>query len=174
MEEIKEKQKKGKKAWPMILLLLLVVAGCSVWFLQEKTDLWLDPDQSEGTLDGLSKAEIPKLMDDKEDEGQFMISINTQPVFADGRSEGTLRIENSPQNRYLMIVKIYRYENKKLGELIYESGAIKPGNKIETAKLDVDLPKGKYPVIVYFEGYREKDREYVGKAGSELDIIIQK
>ena len=174
MEEIKEKQKKGKKAWPMILLLLLVVAGCSVWFLQEKTDLWLDPDQSEGTLDGLSKEEIQKLMDDKVDEGQFMISINTQPVFADGRSEGTLRIENSPQNRYLMIVKIYRNENGKQGELIYESGAIKPGNKIEKAKLDVDLPKGNYPVLVYFEGYQEKSKEYVGKAGSELTIHVRK
>ena len=174
MEEKKEEQKKGRRKWLVIVLLLLSIGGCSAWMIYDKTDLWLDPDQSEGTLDGLSKDEIQKLMDDKVDEGQFMISINTQPVFADGRSEGTLRIENSPQNRYLMIVKIYRYENKKQGELIYESGAIKPGNKIETAKLDVDLPKGKYPVIVYFEGYREKDREYVGKAGSELNIIIQK
>ncbi len=27
-------------------------------------------------------------MNDKVEEGQFMISINTQPVFADGKSEG--------------------------------------------------------------------------------------
>ena len=174
MEEKKEEQKKGRRKWLIIVLLLLLIGGCSVWMVSDKTDLWLDPDQSEGTLDGLSKEEIQKLMNDKVAEGQFMISINTNPVFPDGRSEGTLRIENSPQNRYLMIVKIYRYENKKLGELIYESGAIKPGNKIETAKLDVALPKGDHPVMVYFEGYREKDREYVGKAGSELTIHVQK
>ena len=113
-------------------------------------------------------------MNEKVEEGQFMISINTNPVFPDGKSEGTLRIENSPQNRYLMIVKIYRNENGKQGELIYESGAIKPGNKIEKAKLDVDLPKGNYPVLVYFEGYQEKSKEYVGKAGSELTIHVRK
>lgn len=158
----------------LLLLLLLVIVGCGVWLLQHKDDLWLDPNQSEGTLDGLTRDEIQKLMNDKVAEGQFMISINTQPVFPDGMSEGTLRIENSPQNRYLMIVKIYRYEEKKQGELIYESGAIKPGNKIEKAKLDVKLTKGKYPVIVYFEGYDEKTKEYVGKAGSELTILVQK
>ena len=175
MEENKEEvQKKGKKKWLVIVSLLLLIGGYCAWTVSNKSDLWLDPDQSEGTLDGMSKEEIQKLMNEKVAEGQFMISINTNPVFPDGKSEGTLRIENSPQNRYLMIVKIYRNENGKQGELIYESGAIKPGNKIETAKLDVDLPKGDYPVIVYFEGYREKDREYVGKAGSELTIHIQK
>ena len=184
MEEMKEaskeekkegKQGNGKKKWLILILLLILLGSFAAWKLFDTGDgLAMDPDQSEGTLDGLSEAEIQKLLDDKVAEGQFMLNINTRPVFKNGTSKGTLRIENNPQNRYLMIVKIYRYENKKLGELIYESGAIKPGNKIETAKLDVDLPKGKYPVIVYFEGYREKDREYVGKAGSELDIIIQK
>ena len=174
MEENKEEVKKKGKKWLIILSLLLLVGGCSVWMVYNKTDLWLDPDQSEGTLDGMSKEEIQKLMNEKVEEGQFMISINTNPVFPDGKSEGTLRIENSPQNRYLMIVKIYRNENGKQGELIYESGAIKPGNKIEKAKLDVDLPKGNYPVLVYFEGYQEKSKEYVGKAGSELTIHVRK
>lgn len=175
MEENKEEiQKKGKKKWLVIVSLLLLIGGYCAWMVSNKSDLWLDPDQSEGTLDGMSKEEIQKLMNEKVAEGQFMISINTNPVFPDGKSEGTLRIENSPQNRYLMIVKIYRNENGKQGELIYESGAIKPGNKIEKAKLDINLPKGDYPVVVYFEGYQEKDREYVGKAGSELTIHVQK
>ena len=121
-----------------------------------------------------ARFEIQKLLDDKVAEGQFMLNINTRPTFPNGTGKGTLRIENSPQNRYLMIVKIYRYEDRKQGELLYESGAIKPGNKIETARLKVELPKGEYPVIVYFEGYDEKSRDYVGKAGSELSILIQK
>ena len=177
MEKIKEGQKetkRGKKKWLILLLLLVALGSCMAWSLTREDGLFLDPDQSEGTLDGLSREEIQKLMNDKVEEGRFMISINTQPVFADGKSEGTLRIENSPQNRYLMIVKIYRYEGRKQGELLYESGAIKPGNKIETARLKVELPKGEYPVIVYFEGYDEKSRDYVGKAGSELSILIQK
>lgn len=166
------KDHKKKRSW--LLLLLLMIAVCGIWLLQDRRDLWLDPNQSEGTLDGLTRDEIQKLMNEKVAEGQFMISINTQPVFPDGKSEGTLRIENSPQNRYLMVVKMYRYEDKKQGELLYESGAIKPGNKIEQARLDVALSKGKYPVIVYFEGYDEETKEYVGKAGSELTIYIQK
>ncbi|MCQ5280709.1 hypothetical protein NE665_24595, partial [Clostridium sp. DFI.1.208] len=78
--------------------------------------LAMDPDQSEGTLDGLSEAEIQKLLDDKVAEGQFMLNINTRPVFKNGTSKGTLRIENNPQNRYLMVVKIYLKQDEKDGE----------------------------------------------------------
>ena len=46
-----------------------------------------------------------------------MISINTRRCLRTGKSEGTLRIENSPQNRYLMIVKIYRYGGWKEEDL---------------------------------------------------------
>ena len=158
----------------LIILLLLVSLGIGGWLFLKQDGFRFDSAAEDGSLDGLTKEQIQELMNDKVEEGQFMISINTQPVFADGKSEGTLRIENSPQNRYLMIVKIYRYEGRKQGELLYESGAIKPGNKIETARLKVELPKGEYPVIVYFEGYDEKSRDYVGKAGSELSILIQK
>ena len=175
MEENMEKeQRKGKKKWLVLLVLLLLLASCTAWQLMKDQDaLTLDPDQSEGTLDGLSEAEIQKLLDDKVAEGQFMLNINTRPIFPNGTGKGTLRIENSPQNRYLMVVKIYLKEDGTEGEKIYESGAIRPGNKIETARLDVALKKGTYPVIAYFEAYDKKTKEFVGKAASTLTITIK-
>lgn len=174
-EKKEEEQKKGKKKWLILILLLFLLGSCAAWKLFDSgSGLAMDPDQSEGTLDGLSEAEIQKLLDDKVAEGQFMLNINTKPVFADGKSKGTLRIENNPQNRYLMVVKIYLKEDGKDGEKVYESGAIRPGNKIETAALDVELKKGTYPVIAYFEAYDMKTKEFVGKAASTLSITIKK
>ena len=174
MEENMEKeQRKGKKKW-LVLVLLLLLGSLVAWqLLKERSALALDPNQSEGTLDGLSEAEIQKLLDDKVAEGQFMLNINTRPTFPNGTGKGTLRIENSPQNRYLMVVKIYLKEDGTEGEKIYESGAIRPGNKIETARLDVALKKGTYPVIAYFEAYDKKTKEFVGKAASTLTITIK-
>ena len=174
MEENMEKeQRKGKKKW-LVLVLLLLLGSLVAWqLLKERSALALDPNQSEGTLDGLSEAEIQKLLDDKVAEGQFMLNINTRPIFPNGTGKGTLRIENSPQNRYLMVVKIYLKEDGTEGEKIYESGAIRPGNKIETARLDVALKKGTYPVIAYFEAYDKKTKEFVGKAASTLTITIK-
>lgn len=183
MEEMKEaskeekkvgKQRNGKKKWLILILLLILLGSFAAWKLFDTGDgLAMDPDQSEGTLDGLSEAEIQKLLDDKVAEGQFMLNINTRPVFKNGTSKGTLRIENNPQNRYLMVVKIYLKQDEKDGEKIYESGAIRPGNKIETAQLDVALKKGTYPVTAYFEAYDMKTKEFVGKAASTLSITIK-
>ena len=178
-EEVKKKKKEGKqgngkKKWLILILLLIVLGSFAAWKLFDTGDgLAMDPDQSEGTLDGLSEAEIQKLLDDKVAEGQFMLNINTRPVFKNGTSKGTLRIENNPQNRYLMVVKIYLKQDEKDGEKIYESGAIRPGNKIETAQLDVALKKGTYPVTAYFEAYDMKTKEFVGKAASTLSITIK-
>ena len=67
----------------MLLVLLLLLASCTAWqLLKDQDALTLDPDQSEGTLDGLSEAEIQKLLDDKVAEGQFMLNINTRPTLS--------------------------------------------------------------------------------------------
>ena len=90
MEENMEKeQRKGKQKWLVLLVLLLLLASCTAWQLMKDQDaLALDPDQSEGTLDGLSEAEIQKLLDDKVAEGQFMLNINTRPIFPNGTGKG--------------------------------------------------------------------------------------
>lgn len=170
---MKEDKNKKKKRWILVILVLILLL-CGGWYLLQKSSLQMDPDQSEGSLDGLSAEQLQELMDKKVEEGNLMISINSQPEFPDGKSKGTLRIENSPQNRYLLVVKIYlRNEDGSDGELLYESGAIKPGNKIVEAPLDKELAKGTYPVTAYFEGYDEETKQYIGKAASQLKIYVK-
>ena len=152
-----EEKKQGKQKYYILLAVLILLISIAVlfWMQRPADTLTLDPNQKEGTLDGMSEEEIRRLLDDKVAQGQFVLNINTHPIFADGTSKGTLRIENSPQNRYLMVVKLYRKGQENEQGKLYESGAIRPGSKIEKAALDVVLPKGTYPVSAYF-GKRSK------------------
>lgn len=166
---------KKKRVKAAVIIVLLVLLGLGFWLWRSDQGLQLDEDQLAGSIDGMSDAQLQELMDQKVDEGSLMISINTQPEYPDGKSAGSIRIENSAQNNYLMVVKMYlREAGNKDGELIYESGAIKPGYKIEKAKLLKNLKKGTYPVTAYFEGYDKTSKEFVGKAASELNIVIRK
>lgn len=167
---MKEKKKYGYAA----LIMVILFAVGMIWMSREKGGLQLDPKQEEGTLDGLSAGEIEALMDQKAEEGEFILSINQEPKFPNGNSEGSLRIENSPRNRYLMVVAIYeRKSDGTQGKKLYESGAIKPGSKIEKDKLDVKLKKGSYPVQAEFLAYDVETKDYVGKAVGELTIVVE-
>lgn len=167
-------KKQNKNILIILILTCSIFLGIMLW-LQSDNGLNFENRQEQGSLEGLSLSEIEEMMKNKVEEGNFTISINTEPVFPDGKSDGTLRIENSPHNRYLMIVKIYLKDKKgEKNSKIYESGAIRPGNILEYDKLDRDLDKGSYMVVAEFEAYDEKTQEYVGKAASELTIMIEK
>lgn len=97
------------------------------------------------------------------------ISMNMTPTFKNGKSEGNLSIVNEDINNYMQVVEIYLKDNNKL---IYTSGGIPVGNKIETARLDVNLPKGIYESIAYFNAVDEKTGNIIGKAGAEIKITI--
>lgn len=169
-----KEQKNGKKYKYISIVVIIMLAAGIGWSLYEKSGLQLDPKQEEGTLDGMSAREIEELMQQKADESEFIISINQEPRFTNGLSEGSLRIENSPRNHYLMVVAIYeRKEDGTKGRKLYESGAIRPGSKIENDRLDIELEKGNYPVLVEFSAYDEKTKKYAGKTIGELTIVIE-
>ena len=169
-----KENRKIKTYGSLITILLILIVAVIGWSFNEKGGLQLDPDQEEGTLDGMSEKEIRELMEKKAAEGEFIISINQEPKFPNGSSEGSLRIENSPQNRYLMVVAIYeRKSDGTPGKKLYESGAIRPGSKIEKDTLDVKLKKGSYPVQTVFSAYDVETKDYVGKAIGELTIVVE-
>lgn len=163
-------KRKWKRTTVLAAMTVLVIVG-AVWINREESRIRIEENQEEGSLEGLSQKEIEERMERKVEEGSLAISINREPRFPNGKSKGTLRIENPANNRYLMIVKIYLEGSE---EKIYESGGIKPGNKLEYDKLDAELSRGRYEVRAEFEAYEMESQEYVGKAASKLEIVIER
>jgi hypothetical protein len=123
-----------------------------------------------GQLEGKSEAEIQEELDRVVEEGMFHISINTNPVFQDGTSEGNLEIENVPNNLYLMRVEITEDET---GDLLYSTKYIEPNNHIQKAALEKDLDAGEYPATAVFYAYDPDTLTEIGSTACEITIYVQ-
>ena len=132
---------------------------------EDKAALAYDSAATVGGWEELDTADL----DGKVAAGMMNISMNTVPVFADGASEGNLMIVNEEVNRYPQIVEITRNDT---GEIIYTSGAIPVGSKIEAAKLDKELAAGKYDCTALFYSVDPDSGARLGCAGAAITITI--
>lgn len=128
-----------------------------------------DSQASPGQLDGKSPEEVQAALDRLVDEGMFSISIASVIEFPDGASEGELRIENAPANRYLMKVIVAT----DAGEVVYESGIIEPNHHIQKDRLDVDLEAGTYACTATFVALDSVSEQEVGRAEARVTIIVR-
>ena len=167
-----EAKKKSKVVWIVVIVAIAAaaLAGFLVWQnSQPKSGFTIDRMAQDGFLDGKSEAEIQELLNQVVEEGKFNVSINAQPVFKDGRSEGNLRLENVPGNRYYMTVAVTLDDT---GETVYESEGIKQGQYIENVTLTKDLGAGEYPATAVFTAINPETLEPVGKTAVELVIRV--
>ena len=121
---------------------------------------------------GWNEADTDKIiasLNEKVEEGMINISMNTSPNFREGTAEGNLMIVNEGINRYPQVVEISRNDT---GEMIYKSGAIPVGSKIEHAKLSVDLPAGTYDCTAMFYNVDPDTGSYLGCAGAIISITV--
>lgn len=121
---------------------------------------------------GWNEADTDKIiasLNEKVEEGMINISMNTSPNFRDGTAEGNLMIVNEGINRYPQVVEISRNDT---GEMIYKSGAIPVGSKIEHAKLSIDLPAGTYECTAMFYNVDPNTGSYLGCAGAIISITV--
>lgn len=161
----------------LALLITLGICGIVSLFRDEPaayeerpaSGLVFDAAAVEGGWESLSQEEIEAALNAKVQEGMINISMNTAPYFADGQAEGSLMIVNELMNNYPQQVEIIRNDTE---ELIYKSGAIAVGSKIERARLLVDLDAGTYACTAYFHNLNE-DGEIIGTAGAVITITIQ-
>ena len=129
-----------------------------------------DPNAELGQYEGKSDEEVRAELDRIVEEGMFDISIASTARFADGTSEGALRIENVPGNRYLMRVSITRDDT---GEEVYRSGLIEPGTHIQNTRLDVDLDAGVYGCTARFEACDPETEQPIGEAAAKMTIMVE-
>ena len=155
----------------LLAAVLLIFKGCTG---KEPGDpnsgFVLDDRAVEG---GWNEADVSKIQEGLNagvEEGYINISMNTTPVFADGKSEGNLMIVNESINKYPQYVVITRNDT---GDTIYESKGIPVGSKIEKDTLDVALPAGTYECTAMFHNADPATGDSLGCAGAVITITVQ-
>ena len=123
----------------------------------------------EGGWESLSQEDVEAQLNEQLEEGMINISMNTSPWFEDDTSPGNLMIVNETINRYPQKVEIVRNDT---GDVIYTSGAIPVGSKIEAAKLDVELDAGVYECTALFHNL-DNSGNIIGSAGAIITITIK-
>ena len=178
-----ENTKKDTKTWMTVLMtiiiLLLFIVMTTILITQrvKKQDkepvsedgLVFDEAAVEGGWESLSQEEVEAKLNAQLEEGMINISMNTSPWFEDDSSLGNLMIINETINRHPQKVEIVRNDT---GEVIYTSGAIPVGSKIEAAKLDVDLEAGSYECTALFHNLDDSGN-FIGSAGAIITITIK-
>lgn len=152
-----------------IATVILLGLFCFMWFAGGSSESSRDPNAALGQLDGKTPEQIQAELDRIVEEGMFNISISSAVEFENGESEGDLRIENTPGNRYLMKVEIARDDT---GDVVYASGMIEPNHHIQRARLDVDLDAGTYPCTAVFYAHDAESEELIGQAAAKLTITV--
>ena len=152
----------------IVIVILLLLRSCGAP-ADDPGGIEFDPSATEGGWDEADTDEIIAGLNEKVEEGMINISMNTSPVFADGTSEGSLMIVNEEVNNYPQVVEISRDDT---GELIYKSGAIPVGSKIESAKLSVDLDPGTYKCTALFYNVDPDTGDYLGCAGAVVTVTV--
>lgn len=156
-------------------LLVLVAVGAGVFLWLNPLDgtsggRFHNPNGELGQLEGKTPEEIQAELNRVVDEGMFNISIAEVLTFPDGTSEGDVRIENVPNNHYLMDVTVTLDET---GEEVYESGILEPNHHITKGTLKVDLDKGIYPATALFTALDAETEEVVGQAAAEVTVMVE-
>ena len=118
-----------------------------------------------GDIPGKTREERQRELDAIVEEGMLAMSINATPV---GKTTGTDRninwlVENPSNQGKLIRVEVWLDSQE---ELIYETGAIPPGNYVESAPLRTELPPGEYNCTARFYAYQEDTETYIGQAAA--------
>lgn len=123
-----------------------------------------------GVMPGKNQEQLQKELNRQVSESMIAMSINATPVFRDGFSKGNILFENPSRNGKLTRLELYRDDT---GEMIYETGLLKPGSYVAEDTLDVELAKGSYQCTAHVLAYRMEDQSYIGEIAVGITLIVE-
>ncbi len=151
------------------IILIAIVVWVLVWLFACNGSSLIDPSAQTGQAPYKSQEEIQAELDRTVEEGMFNISIASVIQFEDGTTPGTAYIENVPGNHYLMQVTI---TDDDTGDVLYESGVLKPNQYIENITLTKDLDPGTYDTTALFTALDEQTYDEIGHAAAKVTINV--
>ncbi len=152
------------------IVVVVIVIACAFFFVNNANSGFYDPDAKEGQASYKTLEEIEAERNRQMQEGMLNISIASQIEFENGTAPGTAFIENVPSNKYVLKVTITTDSN---GEVVYQSGGIKPDSTIETIKLSQPLAAGVYPATATFSAYDPDSLQEVGQAAAKVTLVVK-
>lgn len=172
-----QQKRKRRSIWAaaaVLLVLLLIGTGAFVWWkshqvMDTTTKYWFDKMAQDGTLEGKEPQEIQGMLNQIVEEGMFNVSINAQATFDNGKSEGSLGMENIPENRYYARVVLVSDADESV---LYESKGIKPGQYIDKIKLKKNLESGEYPCTARIIATDPDTLEDIGQVQVKINVVV--
>lgn len=171
-----EKTTRKSRKW-VILLLLLLLGGAvaSGWLLfsrnrmDDTSKYWFDKMAKDGTLEGKTPQELQGMLDGIVQEGMFNVSMNVEPVFENGKSEGNLGIENIKENKYYCRVILNLDQD---GTVLYQSEGLKPGQYIDKIRLNQELAAGEYDCTAVVTATDPDSLDDVGQVNVKVKLKV--
>lgn len=114
---------------------------------------WGDPRARRGYYDGKTKEEIQADLDEQVAWYSMEISIASYMEVRESETEVEARIENVEANHCDQ--KVMLYEAGHPDDVLYESGAIAPGEYIQDIELAHPLEPGRHDIVAVFQGYEQ-------------------
>ena len=180
--ELDRREKRLQRKTILLLsLLILLLAGIGACYYQySRGELERETEAELGILPGMSEQEMQDRLNRRVAESRLNVSINTEPVFEDGKSPGNIRIENIPGNHYsftvtLTVTDASENEGAKdyIGQTVMSTGLIAPNSYVSEKNLDVNLPRGQYVCTATFKAYKMPEENTKGDITEAGETGIQ-
>ncbi len=114
---------------------------------------WKDPRARRGYYEGKTPEEIREDLDSSVDWYSMEISVASSMRMKEGDTQVEARLENIGANHCDQKVKMYPTGDPS--DVLYQSGAIAPGEYLQFVDLAHPLPIGRNAVTVEFQGYEQ-------------------
>lgn len=177
MEEIeKQPENKRKKLLLLLLLLLLLsVGGYLIYQHFNQPDTPVTVVSGEFLPDGkdakeISEKELANMAQKKVDASQFNMVIAPNAKVNKENMSSDLFIQNPKHNANPINVEI---RLKDSNELVYTSGAIKPGYEVKGATLEKELEEGDHPATALFSIYDGSTKEKRGQVAATVTFKVE-
>lgn len=176
-DKTKKSNKNSNKSLKICIVILILISFVLAALLinqvvktSTQNGYFLDKNAQDGRIEKEEPLkELQKQLQDAALASTFTIQIHSSPKFDTWEAEGGMYIGNEITNDCLLTVTIYLDKN---GEEIYKSPVLKPGDKIDKAKLQKKLLPGEYPATAIFTATTLDGKMTVGEAAAGLKITI--
>ena len=167
-EKEQDPKKKKRRLLLLLLLLLLLAVGGGLWYKLSQPTPVVSGLPSEVT-EKMTDDELKKYADMKVDSSNVTIQVYPKVDIESDGVTGTMFAQNLPTNETGQTITL---KDEATGDILYESGLLKPGYQVSKITLNKALSSGTHKGLVTVTFYDLKEERLVGQTNVAVTITV--